>query len=227
MAGYVFFDFFGTLADYDPSIHPEVNAPLAFARRVASDISRVESDARWQRAWDELDAQAARTGREFSMEQVARRYWRSIGSPPLRSGGIEQLVDEYLDAWTANVAPAAHALECVTDLASDHTLAVVSNTHDPRLVPRLIRRFGLLPAIGDVTTSVDVGWRKPHRAIFEAALRRHSVDARDVVFVGDNWAADIEGPRAVGMSAVYVGHPTDSRAGVSLTDLPDVVRSLG
>src|SRR5262249_27585780 len=55
IAGFVFFDFFGTLVDYDPSIHPAYNAPLAFARRAGSAISEDASDAWWQRSWDDLD----------------------------------------------------------------------------------------------------------------------------------------------------------------------------
>jgi len=226
IARYVFFDFFGTLVDYDPSIHPRYNAPLAFARRAASDISEDTSDACWQQAWDALDAEAARTGREFTMQQVARRYWRAIGSPSLSTNAIETLIAEYLDAWSAEVAPAAHALDCVTDLASDHGLAVVSNTHAPWLVPGLIRRFGLHRAIDHVITSVDVGWRKPHRGIFDAALKACDATATEVVFVGDNWEADVAGPRELGMSTVYVGRAAVGRPGASLRELPEVVRSL-
>ncbi|WP_160112746.1 HAD family hydrolase [Mycobacterium sp. 3519A] len=217
----MFFDFFGTLVDYDPSIFPRYNAPLAFARRAESDLSEAASDAHWQHAWDTLDAEAARSGREFSMYQVARRYWRAIGSPSLPANAIETLIAEYLDAWSAGVVPAAHAVDCVSDLASDHTLAVVSNTHAPGLVQGLVRRFGLHRAIDRVITSVDVGWRKPHRGIFDAALKSYGTTAADVVFVGDNWEADVVGPREMGMSTVYVGRP-----GVSLKELPAVVRSL-
>jgi putative hydrolase of the HAD superfamily len=160
------------------------------------------------------------------MNQVARMYWRAIGSPALGSDALETLIAEYLDAWSAGVAPAAHALECVADLASDHTLAVVSNTHAPALVPDLVRRFGFRVAIADVITSVDVGWRKPHPGIFTAALKVHHAVADDVVFVGYNWEADVVGPREMGMSAVYVGRPAAGRPSASLKDLLQVVRSL-
>jgi len=158
---YVFFDFFGTLVDYDASIHPTYNAPLAFARRAGCTISETASDAHWQQAWDHLEANAARTGREFSMHQVAQTYWRSIGAPSLAHSAIEILIGEYLDTWTQSVSPAEHAIECLTDLASDHRLTIVSNTHDPALVPRLARRFGLNTAVDRVISSVTVGWRKP------------------------------------------------------------------
>lgn len=228
MITHVFFDFFGTLVDYEPSVHPPIrNAPLDFARRAGVEIAEAVSNAKWQRVWDELDADAQRTGREFSMREVAQRYWRSIGAPTLVSESTDALIDEYLDAWTANVVTAAGALECVTDLASDHTLAIVSNTHDSRLVPRLARKFGFHSSISRVVASVDVGWRKPHPTIFRTALREFDVSPREAVFVGDNWTADVEGPRRVGMSAIYVGRPTEEREAVALEEVPQIVRSLG
>lgn len=226
MATHVFFDFFGTLVDYDAAVHPAENAPLAFARRFGAPVGRDEVDARWQRAWDDLEDGAERTGREFSMRQVAQRYWRSIGAPPLCADAIDTLIAEYLDAWTQGVTPAHGAGKCLADLATDHRLVIVSNTHDPALVPRLVRRFGFDTTIDRVITSVAVGWRKPHPAIFETALRDCGIRARDAVFVGDNWQADVEGPRAVGMAAIYVGRPAALRPVVTISELPQAIRSL-
>jgi putative hydrolase of the HAD superfamily len=226
VVNHVFFDFFGTLVDYDPSTHPSYNAPLAFARRAGCTISETASGARWQEAWDHFEAHAVSTGREYSMHQVAQRYWRSIGAPVLAGGAIDILIGEYLDTWTASVSLAQHALDCVTDLASDHRLTIVSNTHDPELVPRLVREFGLHTAIDRVISSVTVGWRKPHPLIFEMALRECGAAAQDSVFVGDNWEADVEGPRGVGMSSIYVGPSTALRPSTSLAAVPQIVRSL-
>lgn len=222
----VFFDFFGTLVGYDASIHPTYNAPLAFARVAGSTLGAEAVAAHWQRAWDQLETAAAATGREFSMHEVAQSYWRSIGSPPLAAGAIETLIAEYLDAWTESVSLAPDAHDCVTDLAADHRLAVVSNTHDPALVPRLASRFGLHMAIDRIITSVTVGWRKPHPIIFRTALRECGVAAQDAVFVGDNWQADVEGPRAAGMAAIYVGSPCAQCPSVPMAGVAQAIRSL-
>lgn len=226
MITHVFFDFFGTLVDYDPAVHPTPNAPLAFARRAGLEISEDASNAHWQKAWDELTAVADRTGREFSMQQVVQRYWHSIGSPSPDADCADALITAYLDAWTAKITPAGHAFDCIADLASDYTLAIVSNTHDSRLVPRLARQFGLHDAISRIVASVDVGWRKPHPMLFRAALRELEVPARNVAFVGDDWTADVEGARRVGMSAIYVGSPTEERQAVALEEVPQIVRTL-
>ena len=58
MVNDVFFDFFGTLVDYNPSVHPTYNAPLTFARRAGCAISPAECGAHWQEAWDRHEALA-------------------------------------------------------------------------------------------------------------------------------------------------------------------------
>ena len=48
------------------------------------------------------------------------------------------------------------------------------------------------------------GYLKPHPSIFEAALRLLDTRADESVMVGDSYAHDIEGARAVGMRGVLV-----------------------
>lgn len=234
---HVYFDFFGTLVDYDPSVLPtERNAPHEYAVRAGFRVEMAEANALWQSAWAELDDEAHRVGRECTMLQIAGRYAELLaeaeadeGAGAVRAsepgpGELERLVAEYLDAWTSGIRIADSAIECLADLARDHTLAVVSNTHDSALVPRMLRRFGLDGFFTDVFTSVDLGWRKPHPEIFRSVLDSHGVAADRAAFVGDNWVADVEGPRAFGMRTYYVGAPEPGRDPVTLAELPALVR---
>lgn len=234
MLSHVYFDFFGTLVDYDPSVLPAArNAPYEYALRAGVAIDEDRASELWQRAWTELDEAAHRSGRECSMLEIAARYAQLLGaagttgttgaSAPGQEA-LERLVTEYLDAWTAGIRLADGAAACLADLGRDHTLAVVSNTHDADLVPRMLRRFGIADHFADVFTSVELGWRKPHPQIFDAVLARHGIPASQVAFVGDNWIADVAGPQAVGMRAFYVGAASEGRVPVSLTELPGLVR---
>ncbi|MEE9285184.1 MAG: HAD-IIIA family hydrolase [Dehalococcoidia bacterium] len=54
-----------------------------------------------------------------------------------------------------------------------------------------------------VAVSVDVGWRKPHPAVFEHALEAMNVTPERSVMVGDQPTADIEGAKRLGMTAVW------------------------
>jgi putative hydrolase of the HAD superfamily len=48
--------------------------------------------------------------------------------------------------------------------------------------------------------SSEVGWRKPHPAIFERALDALGVAAGEALFVGDKLATDVAGAAALGMA---------------------------
>lgn len=216
---HVFFDFFGTLVEYDPSVLPPArNAPHEFAVRAGAPIDAPAASRLWERAWLELDGQAAKTGRECSMREIAERYagLAGVAAPDTE---LDRLVDDYLEAWTSGITLAPGAEACLAALAPEHTLAVVSNAHDPRLVPRMLRRFGIERFFTDVITSVEVGWRKPHPEIYRISLERTAGSAGATVFVGDTWDADVAGPRSFGMDAIYVGAPGSDRAAVGLAEV--------
>jgi HAD superfamily hydrolase (TIGR01549 family) len=52
--------------------------------------------------------------------------------------------------------------------------------------------------------SMSHGRTKPHASIFQAALLALDVAAQDAVMVGDSYADDIEGARALGMRAILI-----------------------
>lgn len=218
---HIYFDFFGTLVDYEPSIHPTTaNAPHDFACRAGLTLTEAHTDALWDQAWHELDGAAERSGRECSMQQIAIRFAELLEIPECAEQELTRLVDDYLEIWSTAVRPAAGIHECLEALAGDYQLSVVSNTHHPTLVQRLLARFALDSYFDEVFTSVEIGWRKPRPEIFAHVLKRHGIAASAAVFVGDNWIADVEGPRSVGMSTFYVGAPSAGRAPVSLAELP-------
>ena len=80
--------------------------------------------------------------------------------------------------------------------------------------------------IAHVVTSARVGVRKPHPAIFEAALALTSTPADETLMVGDSVSADVRGAERVGMHAVLIDHsgmvspPEDVRTIRSLLDVP-------
>ena len=97
------------------------------------------------------------------------------------------------------------------------------------------RRFGLADAIDAVASSHSVGWRKPHRAMFERALELAGVRPDEAFMVGDRLGADVVGAKQLGIRAVLreaTGQrPPQIETDVvpdavvrSLTELPDVVR---
>jgi putative hydrolase of the HAD superfamily len=79
-------------------------------------------------------------------------------------------------------------------------LGLVSNAIDPPgLLHRDLERLGIAERLDVAVFSSEVGWRKPHRAIFDRALDPLGVAPGSVLFVGDKLATDVAGASALGM----------------------------
>ncbi|MCD4685727.1 MAG: HAD family hydrolase [Anaerolineae bacterium] len=89
--------------------------------------------------------------------------------------------------------------------ASGVTLGIVTNASQPmRYRDRELFALDLLDWFPDCRiAAVDVGYVKPHRAIFEHALELVGAEPHEVVFVGDNLYADIKGAQGAGIRGVW------------------------
>jgi putative hydrolase of the HAD superfamily len=87
-----------------------------------------------------------------------------------------------------------------------------------------VSAFGLDGFFEAVIVSCDVGYMKPHPRIYEAALDRLAVEAGECMMVGDNLRADVEGPKTLGMTAVWrrppVGEPVEAATDEPETEGP-------
>ena len=77
---------------------------------------------------------------------------------------------------------------------------------------------------------------KPHRRPFELLLEGLSLEASECIYVGDNWLADIQGAKGIGMGAILTtehrpywkiepsegDHPPDARI-THLTQVEEVL----
>jgi putative hydrolase of the HAD superfamily len=64
--------------------------------------------------------------------------------------------------------------------------------------------LGVAECIDKIVTSLDVGFRKPNPAIFEAAIRAAASDAASCVMVGNSEVKDIRPAVAMGLRAIRV-----------------------
>jgi putative hydrolase of the HAD superfamily len=117
------------------------------------------------------------------------------------------------------------------------TLGLISNTiwptecHEPTLA-----RLGLRDLLDVRLYSADVGYQKPHPAIFREALRRLGVPAEEAAFVGDRLTNDVAGAQGVGMKGILRlvpyrveedGHIQPDARIRSLDELPRVLVEFG
>lgn len=85
---------------------------------------------------------------------------------------------------------------------------------------------GAAECIDTIVTSIDVGWRKPHPAIFERALADLGVAASDAVMVGNSRLADVAPAKRLGMFAVLVRSrdtsASDAEPDALIDELPEL-----
>lgn len=82
-------------------------------------------------------------------------------------------------------------------------IAIVSNTFIPgKVLDRHLEEVGLLDILPDRIYSCNVGYRKPHRRIFDVALEQMQAKAEETIFVGDTPRADVGGAGRLGMITV-------------------------
>jgi putative hydrolase of the HAD superfamily len=90
-------------------------------------------------------------------------------------------------------------------------IGLISNSH--RCLASFQTHFEL-EGLFDVTiSSIEHGYMKPHRSIFEAALKGADVQPAEAVMVGDSLTHDVDGARRLGMRGVLVarsGPPVDA-----------------
>jgi HAD superfamily hydrolase (TIGR01509 family) len=158
--------------------------------------------ADWEERWK---ADASLVLQEPTSEFVARAL-ASLGLQPPPEA-LALFTDAVLETsvYTAKVEPAEpgmrETLETLCEMG--FSLACVSNAFmGAGVLDRILEERGLRPHCLFTVSSCEVGYRKPHPAIYEAALDRLGIAGSEAVFVGDRLDADVEGPAALGMRTV-------------------------
>jgi putative hydrolase of the HAD superfamily len=227
---HVLLDFFGTLVNYSPSRTGQgYHDSHDLIRAMGADISYAGFLQAWTAESASFDARSASDDSEFSMTELACAFLAGLLGRAPDPAGITAFVSCYLREWNSGVTYPQGMAGVVADLAQHCRLAIVTNTHQPDLVPAHLDAMGIAHYFDEVVTSVEVGWRKPHPVIYAEALRRLGIPAVAAVFAGDTYTADYVGPAAAGMTAFLID-PANKHgvpAGSRLRDLSDLPERLG
>ena len=97
-----------------------------------------------------------------------------------------------------------YATKLIKTAAQCCKVGLVSNFTYAPAIHASLRKLRINQFFKAVLVSEGIGWRKPHRTIFEETLKMLQVNAEEAVFVGDSPIEDIKGARAAGMKTVFV-----------------------
>lgn len=106
-------------------------------------------------------------------------------------------------------------------------LGIVSNTElsTESVVRRGLERLSIASFFKSVTTSVDVGLKKPGKDIFFTALSKHHCEPKRSIMVGNNYAEDIVPAREIGMTTILV-QPSGQEDGKTTDQANYVVQNI-
>jgi putative hydrolase of the HAD superfamily len=207
----VLFDYGHTLIHFDERPHSrlvgayqQINHLLAHRLEREVPAAEVLIEKVSKAVDDEIQRDYA-AGREEEVE-IAALYdaaLRGIGLV-LEPEVIEQVMEMEQLGWIGAVHVGPDVVSTLESLrASGLRLGIVSNAaYLPQLMVKQMAALGLRDFFNGVTFSSEVGLRKPHREIYEDALRKVGVTASRTLFVGDRVREDVQGPKSLGMRAV-------------------------
>jgi HAD superfamily hydrolase (TIGR01509 family) len=151
---------------------------------------------------------------------------------------VDDAVDAYSGAFVDLIPVPPGVAPLLARLASRRRLGILSNWPLAATVDAYLDRAGWRSYFAAVVVSQRVGTIKPHPAIYAATEAALGATGSEILHVGDDWRADVVGPKAAGWyAALLLGRPDDSPLPGSESDgsvepdavlerLPDLERIL-
>ena len=204
----VFFDWFNTLARYEP---PREKLHSQALRESGIELSPEEIMPGLLAAdsyFFEENANSPVERREPGKRaEVYRRYYNMM----LTRAGVQ--VDQAL--LVKIMKRVEELFKGATFVLFDDVLAILKTLKERKLILGLLtnatrglvsihRKLGLEPYLDFVVTSEEAGADKPNPLIFQTALQRAGVEASEVVHVGDQYKLDVVGARGVGINPILI-----------------------
>jgi len=213
----ILFDIDDTLVDHGAAANA---AARALHERVRSPVPLDEFLTRWA---DALERHFDRyLEGELSFQGQRRERAREVVDPTLTEAQADRVFALYQEAYEANWALFTDVRACLDQLASFHSLGVISNGEAQQQRSKL-SAMGIADRFACILISEECGYAKPSREIFVRACELAGESPTNAVYVGDRYDVDAEAARAAGLAGVWL----DRRARATTEHVPPVIRGLG
>ena len=230
----VFFDMYGTLAGFRPSRY-EVQSEAC--GRFGIHITPEGITAGYALADAFMAKQNSVSPIRLLSPADTEKFFAEYERLVLRGAGVDVTTERALEVWRA-VGRMEYGFAAFDDVVpvldelAERGLVVGMITNIDSDGAGLAASIGLTGRLDVIVTSSEVQAEKPSRRIFDEALRRAGVEARDAVHVGDQPTTDIDGALGAGLAAVLIdrdgNHPAFRRCPRihSLSELPALLDAM-
>jgi len=220
----VFFDFFNTLAYFDP-LREDTYAGIAVQIGVKVTPAMIagalpEADAYWRA--ENFKRPVRQRGQDDKVA-VYREYGSRIlaGTGATPDQALQMLATAFSRGWVfKSFADSVPALRLVK--GRKLVTGLISNVGQE--IDSYCRELGFEPFLDYMVTSFEVGYDKPRPEIFRLALDKAGVKADESVFIGDVYEQDIVGARGVGMKPILISRNGNTACDcIVISDLSQVL----
>jgi len=140
--------------------------------------------------------------RENNLPDITRNMIRTLYDVDVTDLHLEEILRVRFDSFVASISPTPGVDAMLMRLRQRYRVGLVSNYPDGEAIRTSVLRVGLRDILEVVVASGDVGCVKPDPTPFRTALERLNIQPEEAVYIGDNWLADIQGAKRLGMQAV-------------------------
>jgi HAD superfamily hydrolase (TIGR01549 family) len=142
--------------------------------------------------------------REHRHEALLASIVETLYGAPGGAAQLDQLRIARYEHFCALIEVEQHVHETLGKLKARYRLGFLSNYPDAQAIRGSLQAHRLDSYFDHVVISGEVGYVKPHPVTFAQLLAPFGVPSRRVVYVGDNWLADVQGAKRVGMHAIQM-----------------------
>ncbi|MBV4417652.1 HAD family hydrolase [Clostridium tyrobutyricum] len=143
--------------------------------------------------------------REYDFKQLYEYMFRKMErDTSKRKEVVDLLLKSYWKNYRRRCYVADKVKKTLEYLNIKYTLGVVSNFKIKGGIEDLLRYTGIRSYFDFVINSAEQGWRKPHENIYLKAIKTSGFLSSEIIFVGDSFLNDYEGPRRVGIRSILL-----------------------
>lgn len=142
--------------------------------------------------------------RENDIHDITANLVRQLYGVDPSDDDVAAVVQVRFDAIVEIIEVADGVAGLLGRLGEGRRLGLLSNYPDGAAIRASLAKEELDAFFDAVVVSGDLGFVKPHPVTFETIARGLGVAHDEILMVGDNWLADIQGAKRAGMWAAHV-----------------------
>jgi putative hydrolase of the HAD superfamily len=203
----IFFDLDHTLWDFDK------NSMLAFKRVFKKFKITIEFDA-FLKIYEPINVEYWKKYREDKVSKENLRRGRLIDSFIFfdliyTTEKIDEIADAYIQELPFDNHLFEGAVEILDYLILKYKLHIITNGFE-EVQHKKLKNSGIDCYFSTVTTSEEVGLKKPNPKVFLTALNKANSLPAQSVMIGDSLEADILGANNIGMQTIFYNYRNEN-----------------